>query len=149
LPGVGVGSVYTSTSPIPRSCGIGYVVVVVVVDLFFKCEYSNVVWQEVQNLLDRRFSSNWKNIIEEISEMTANSNIWSILRRIVIGAVVYYVWQERNNRLFDKGSRTEDELVKNIVETVKMRMMSFHVKDSRTVLEVERKWKVILKRSVV
>ena len=117
--------------------------------LFFKCDYSNVVWQEVQNLLDRRFSSNWMNIIEEISVMTANSNIWSILRRIVIGAVVYYVWQERNNRMFDKGSRTEDELVKNIVETVKMRMMSFHVKDSRTVLEVERKWKVILKRSVV
>ena len=74
--------------------------------LFLKCDYSSIVWSKMQALLDRRFSNNWKNIIEEFYLMTANSNIWSILGRIVIGAVVYYLWQEKDNRLFNKGTRT-------------------------------------------
>ena len=67
----------------------------------------------------------------------------------MLGAAVYYVCQERNNRLFDRGTREVDTLVHIIVETVKMRMMSFHVKESMAVLAVERIWKVKLKRSEV
>ena len=65
----------------------------------------------------------------------------------MFGAAVYYVWQERNNRPFDRGTREVDALVQIVVETVKMRMMSFHVKESMAVLAVERIWKIKLKRS--
>lgn len=86
-------------------------------------------------------------IIEEFSLLNANNSIWSILKRLMIDASVYYVWQERNNRLFNKGERTKDSLVQSIVEIIKLRMMSFTVKDSKAITEVEAKWNISLKRS--
>lgn len=97
-------------------------------------------------MLDRKFSYNWKIIIEEFAKLTANRNIWSIFRRLVIGAAVYFVWHERNNRLFQKVERTNEDLIQIITETIKMRMMSFIVRDSNEVAEAEGKWNVKLKR---
>ena len=64
----------------------------------------------------------------------------------MIGAVVYYVWQERNNRLYNKGERSTDSLVQNIIDIIKLRMMNFIVKESNAITEVEAKWNITLRR---
>lgn len=102
----------------------------------------------MQDLLDKRFSFNWKVIIDEFSRLKANRNIWSVVRRIVMGASVYFVWQERNSRIFKNSERSVDTLVQNIMESIKWRIMSFIVKDSNAVRNVENKWNVKLKRAV-
>ena len=114
--------------------------------LFFQCNYSKVVWENIEELLDKRFSYNWKTIIEEVFVLAANRSIWSILRRLVIGAVVYYVWQERNNRLYNKGERSTDSLVQSIIDIIKLRMLNFIVKESNAITEVEAKWNITLRR---
>ena len=102
----------------------------------------------MQDLLDKRFSFNWKVIIDEFSRLKANRNIWSVVRRIALGASVYFVWQERNSRIFKNSERSVDTLVQNIMESIKWRIMSFIVKDSNAVRNVEDKWNVKLKRAV-
>ena len=114
--------------------------------LFFLCQYTNQVWKEMQKLLDKQFSDKWENIIEEFSSLKANRNIWSIIRRLVLGAAVYFVWQERNTRLFQNCERNVNVLVQSIMECIKWRIMNFVVKDTEAVKEVEKLWNVQIKR---
>ncbi|GJV45039.1 hypothetical protein Tco_1429575 [Tanacetum coccineum] len=99
---------------------------------------TRIVWQDI-----------WKNILEEFSKLNENRNIWIIFRRLVIGEVVYFVWQERSTRLVKNTKRRTENLVQVITETIKVRMISFIVKESDTAKEVEEKWNVKLKRNYV
>ena len=56
--------------------------------LFFQCQFSHSVWSKMQDLIDKRFSYNWKDIIDEFSRLKSNRNIWNVVRRIVLGALV-------------------------------------------------------------
>ncbi|GJV83163.1 hypothetical protein Tco_1523061 [Tanacetum coccineum] len=70
--------------------------------LFFTCEFSNEVLKELVKLLNVRLSEGWDQIIMEMVALPLNKNIWSVVRRIVCSAAVYYIWQERNNRLYQE-----------------------------------------------
>ncbi|GJZ74399.1 hypothetical protein Tco_0638545 [Tanacetum coccineum] len=64
---------------------------------------------------------------------------------------VYFVWQERHKRMFGEEKRDSEELIKIVTESVRMKLMGFKVKDSRSVKEVERtyvKIQRIVKESV-
>ena len=65
----------------------------------------------------------------------------------VLGATVYFVWQERNSRIFKNNERSVDTLVQNIMDSIKWRIMSFTVKESIAVKNVEAKWNVKFKRA--
>ncbi|GJT68774.1 RNA-directed DNA polymerase, eukaryota, reverse transcriptase zinc-binding domain protein [Tanacetum coccineum] len=69
----------------------------------------------------------------EIIIMPMNNNIWSIIRRLVCAAAVYFVWQERNKRMFGEEKRDSEELIKIVTESVRMKLMGLKVKDSRCV----------------
>ncbi|PWA80363.1 Zinc knuckle CX2CX4HX4C [Artemisia annua] len=70
----------------------------------------------------------------------AKNSIWSVIQRLVWGASVYFIWQERNMRLFGTYSRTEDELFKIIVDSVRFRIMSLKVKVTADVLDAAECW---------
>ncbi|GKE66846.1 RNA-directed DNA polymerase, eukaryota, reverse transcriptase zinc-binding domain protein, partial [Tanacetum coccineum] len=115
--------------------------------LFFNCEYSQGIWRELQKMLNVRFSDCWEHVIEEITSLPINRNIWSILRRLVCGAAVYFIWQERNNILFKNEKRDGNSVLRVIKETVEMKLMGLKVKESRTVEEVETRWNIKLQKS--
>ncbi|GJX96374.1 RNA-directed DNA polymerase, eukaryota, reverse transcriptase zinc-binding domain protein, partial [Tanacetum coccineum] len=114
--------------------------------LFFTCEFSKEVWHELQNILNVRLSDNWNQIISEIEALPLNRNIWSIVRRIVFNAVVYFIWQERNNRIFKNEKRDKETIVKLIKENTVMKLIGLKVKESITVNEVENKYKIKLEK---
>ncbi|GJR51142.1 RNA-directed DNA polymerase, eukaryota, reverse transcriptase zinc-binding domain protein [Tanacetum coccineum] len=54
--------------------------------------------------------------------------------------VVYYIWQERNNRLFRNEKRDINTIINIAKEAVGMKLLGIKVKESGTVKEVEEKW---------
>ncbi|GKB62304.1 hypothetical protein Tco_0918490 [Tanacetum coccineum] len=90
------------------------------------CDNPKVIWRHLNNT------------VKEISKMKANNNIDSIVSRLVFGAVVYFIWQKRNTRMFKQIKRNEESLVQTIKETVRLRMRSFSVKESKAVREWRR-----------
>ncbi|GJZ10331.1 hypothetical protein Tco_0545090 [Tanacetum coccineum] len=108
--------------------------------MFFTCELSNEVCKELVKLINVRLSEGWDQIIMEMVALPLNKNIWSIMRRIVCSTTVYYIWQERNNRLFKNEHRTKDKLLSIIKETIILKLAGLTVKESNTVKEVEDKW---------
>ncbi|GJY91970.1 RNA-directed DNA polymerase, eukaryota, reverse transcriptase zinc-binding domain protein [Tanacetum coccineum] len=116
-------------------------------NLFFTCEFSKEIWNELLKKLNVILSGCWDQIINETKALPANMNIWRIVRRLVCGAAVYYIWQERNNILF-KNEKRESKTVLNIAkESVEMKLMGLKVKESRTVKEVEERWNVKMQRT--
>nr|GFA75851.1 reverse transcriptase zinc-binding domain-containing protein [Tanacetum cinerariifolium] len=63
--------------------------------------------------------------LEELQRLPNNNNIWSIIRKFMFGVVVYYIWQERNNRVFREEKRDEMTLVQTIKEIIQLRIARF------------------------
>ncbi|GJS97584.1 hypothetical protein Tco_0804552 [Tanacetum coccineum] len=107
--------------------------------LFFTCEFSNGIWKELLKMLNVKLSECWDHIIDEMKVLPSNKNIWSIVRRLVCGTVVYYIWQERNNRLFKNEKRDINTIINIAKEAVGMKLLGIKVKESGMLKKVEGK----------
>lgn len=114
--------------------------------LFFKCQFSKIVWDNLKLLckLDD-VSCIWAEIVSGISVRAANSSIWSVVQRLVFGAAVYFIWQERNIRIFQNDFRTDETVFKIIVDTVRHKLMGLKIKRSLDVEKVAKIWKISVK----
>ena len=116
--------------------------------LFFECEFSNQLWKNLQLKLGIKGNEqSWERTVNKLAEMYNGNSIGSVLRRISLAACVYFIWQERNFRLFRGISRKWEEVLKIVIDTIRMRM-SLHYKPSLAVSKVEEQWDVNLKVSV-
>nr|GEW29424.1 hypothetical protein [Tanacetum cinerariifolium] len=65
--------------------------------LFFKCRFSKEIWTDIYKRLKMNFNQNdWESVIEEFVAKPNANFIWSIVRRLAMGAAVYFIWKERN-----------------------------------------------------
>ncbi|GKE95651.1 RNA-directed DNA polymerase, eukaryota, reverse transcriptase zinc-binding domain protein, partial [Tanacetum coccineum] len=87
-----------------------------------------VLWMAIQNRLSTQERiAIWKpnelnEIVKELKRLPNNQNVWSIVRRLIFGAVVYYTWEERNNRVFREEKRDEKTLIQTIKETAQLKI---------------------------
>nr|GEV13878.1 hypothetical protein [Tanacetum cinerariifolium] len=58
-------------------------------------------------------------------------NTINVVAKLVVASSAYYVWQERNWRLFKKGKRTLEQLVNCIKLSVRFKLMSCKFKKSK------------------
>lgn len=109
--------------------------------LFFGCDFSLRVWNYFKDLMKLEIvPDNLFSVIEYISPRLASKSIWSIIQRLVIGATVYCLWIERNNRLFQRSSRSSDDISNCIRDLVRLRLLSLKIKRSKQSLEAAKIW---------
>ncbi|PWA98197.1 reverse transcriptase zinc-binding domain-containing protein [Artemisia annua] len=109
--------------------------------LFFGCKFSSRVWCFFKDRikLDVR-SSDLSQIVDFIVNRPCNKSVWSIIQRLVIGAMVYVIWQERNLRTFQGQSRSIESVCCCIKEVVRIRLLSLKFKSSKQVLQAAKIW---------
>lgn len=113
--------------------------------LFFKCPYSSELWSKVmQNIIMDDNHSNLEGVIENFGETYNGNSIGSVVRRLCLAACVYFVWQERNNRIFKDERRKVSDLFNILCDTVKMRLTSLKMKNSKAIWDTEKEWDVKL-----
>ncbi|PWA42720.1 Phytosulfokine [Artemisia annua] len=89
-------------------------------------------------------------VLDVISASHINKSIWSVIQRLVLGAVVYVIWQERNLRIFQGKSRNEDVTCGIIKELVRFKLMSLKLKGSVQTLKAAEIWNFhVTKRNAV
>ncbi|GKB42989.1 hypothetical protein Tco_0887931 [Tanacetum coccineum] len=101
--------------------------------LFFECVFSSHVWSKGRVLC--RMDSIPPRLIDIITFITPISKgktVVSILSRIVVAATSYYIWKERNERLFNKISMSPDQIVQVILSMVRLKLVSFKFKKTST-----------------
>ena len=63
------------------------------------------------------------NELERIVAIPCNNFVGSVLRRICVCVVVYFICQERNARIFRNEERNTGNLFESIIDTIKLRMV--------------------------
>ncbi|PWA79430.1 Phytosulfokine [Artemisia annua] len=85
-------------------------------------------------------SNNWPTIVSGIANKPANNKVWSVIQRLVLGAAVYFIWQERNVRRAQYIDRSVDCLFQLVVDTVRMKLMGLTMKYSSDVARASEIW---------
>ncbi|GJX09402.1 RNA-directed DNA polymerase, eukaryota, reverse transcriptase zinc-binding domain protein [Tanacetum coccineum] len=92
-------------------------------------------------------NNEWENILNRVIEMAYNNSIKSILRRVMLAACVYFIWDERNKRLFGNPKRNHETVLLLIINNIRMKLMSLKVNNSAQVADVNREWQVSMNGS--
>ncbi|XP_019253947.1 PREDICTED: uncharacterized protein LOC109232647 [Nicotiana attenuata] len=87
--------------------------------LFFKCTYTATIWEKLiqwmnVNRRPMELSQEIEWACNNVRGRSANAEIY----RIALASCVYYVWQERNHRIFRAQLRPAGVLMKQIIQMV-------------------------------
>ena len=77
--------------------------------------------------------------------MKLERTIRSVLLRISLAACVYFIWRERNIRLFAKDKIDNKELTNNVINHIRLKLSSLIVRNSTQTTKVSKELEVIMK----
>ncbi|KAK1441118.1 hypothetical protein QVD17_06956 [Tagetes erecta] len=87
------------------------------------------VWKEVRMFTDlEHIEGNWENIVLFLVSRGNWNSSNTIIDRLEIGATSYYVWQERNARIFNSTKRSPKQISALILDNVRMKLVSLRKK---------------------
>ncbi|KAI3827752.1 hypothetical protein L1987_01835 [Smallanthus sonchifolius] len=114
--------------------------------LFFQCPFASQVWNEVKDFAYmERVNASWKSIMASLEQYSRSKSAQNVVRKMVVAASTYFIWQERNNRLFSENKRSSSMIANVILHTVRLKLMSFKVgRNTKNPLMLE-KWKTQVK----
>ncbi|GKC74514.1 RNA-directed DNA polymerase, eukaryota, reverse transcriptase zinc-binding domain protein, partial [Tanacetum coccineum] len=99
--------------------------------LFFNCDYTQKFWSLVCDIAKIKFSkASWDDNLNEMSKGCEKQNVWVVIRKLCFGAAIYYIWHERNSRLFNNCKKEAADLFASMMEEIKARLVSITVKES-------------------
>lgn len=113
--------------------------------IFFKCKYAREVWESIK--VKARITENantWDGIVNYLAGNKQHNHIWIVIMKLCLVATVYFLWQERNSRIFKSEEREKNVVIKLICDEVRARLMTLKTKKSRAVMEAEQNWDVNL-----
>ncbi|GJW23190.1 ribonuclease H-like domain-containing protein [Tanacetum coccineum] len=111
--------------------------------LFFECSYSSKVWSLIRGLVGMDgVPPVLENIIAWFQPLANKRTVQNIVGKILIAAATYFIWLERNNRLFKRTRRSPEDLRDAIVITVRLKLVSFRFKNKEKVRNFLSLWKM-------
>ncbi|GKE29963.1 reverse transcriptase domain, reverse transcriptase zinc-binding domain protein, partial [Tanacetum coccineum] len=81
-------------------------------------------------------------IIDHIIPMSKKKNARSVIAKLLCAASSYFIWQERNNRLFKSQKRSPNQIIECIISTVRLKLLTCSFKKTNTVMSFMRLWKL-------
>ncbi|GJX81113.1 reverse transcriptase domain, reverse transcriptase zinc-binding domain protein [Tanacetum coccineum] len=93
--------------------------------LFFICPFANSVWNRMKVKAGLgRVSHNIYDIVDHFGGIARRKTTHVVIAKLVVAASAYFIWQERNWRLFKKSKRSIDQVVSCISSSVRMKLLS-------------------------
>lgn len=72
-----------------------------------------------------------------------------MINRLVPGSLVYYLWQERNLRLFQSHNRPFKQIILLIEEAIRYKLMGMKMRRNSRVLQALEVWNVSLELPLI
>ncbi|GKB60151.1 protein LAZ1 [Tanacetum coccineum] len=105
-----------------------------------QCSYSSKVWSLLRGLVGMDVVPPvLENIIAWFQPLANKQTVQNIVGKILFAAATYFIWLERNNRLFKRTRRSPEELRDAIVVTVRLKLVTFRFKNKAKVEAVVTK----------
>ncbi|GJT71168.1 putative RNA-directed DNA polymerase, eukaryota, reverse transcriptase zinc-binding domain protein [Tanacetum coccineum] len=111
--------------------------------LFYDCVFSKQVWYELKDLAGLpNVIGSISSIVNVLIPIAKRRTIRSVIAKLVVAASSYYIWQERNSRLFTKKKRTHGQLTECIKSSIRLKLLSCVFKKSKDALLFKRLWDI-------
>ena len=92
--------------------------------LFFTCPFSVTIWRQIKKEVDLYgFYEDWDAIVDALDPGRGPK---LLIQKLALEATVYFIWRERNRRLFQDVKKTEVHIVQGIRDVVMLRMAWKH-----------------------
>ncbi|XP_022007469.1 uncharacterized protein LOC110906673 [Helianthus annuus] len=111
--------------------------------LFFECKYSAKIWNNVRQKAGMYdVAPKWEEIVEWLLDRASSKSASNYVSRILVAATAYFIWQERNAKLFKNQVRPPDQLCQIIINIVRYKLMGVRLKRNDNVLKLLREWEI-------
>ncbi|XP_021996206.1 uncharacterized protein LOC110893404 [Helianthus annuus] len=111
--------------------------------LFFDCNYATQVWIKVRDKGGMSsVGPDWNAIIDWLGARANSKSAINFISRLLVAAAVYFVWQERNARLFKNQTRPPDALANLILQTVRYKLVGVKFKECQRVRRLLEAWEI-------
>nr|GEY42926.1 hypothetical protein [Tanacetum cinerariifolium] len=111
--------------------------------LFFDCPFSQQVWSRVQKIAGLTGAGpSLASITTHLMPIAKRKFSKSCIGKLVVAATAYFIWHERNSRLFNKVKRLVTEVVDCNLSNVQLKLLSCHFKKSRDAILFARLWEI-------
>ncbi|GJR71446.1 hypothetical protein Tco_0083811 [Tanacetum coccineum] len=111
--------------------------------LFFECSFSDQVWSRMKVLAGlSTASSSISDVVDQIVPISKRRQVRCIIAKLVIAACAYFIWQERNWRLFRLQKRTVAQVIECIKSSVRLKLLSCSFKMSKTAKDMLTLWQL-------
>nr|GEW37888.1 hypothetical protein [Tanacetum cinerariifolium] len=81
-------------------------------------------------------------ILNSIIPFTSRRTTKSVIAKLVIAASAYYIWQERNDRLFKNSKRSVNQIIECVMNAVRLKLLSCRLKKSKDEVALAQLWKI-------
>nr|GEU30804.1 hypothetical protein [Tanacetum cinerariifolium] len=100
--------------------------------LFFDCPYYQQVWSHLKCFAGLNTTRpTFSHILDTLVPFTGRKSSRSVIAKLVVAVVAYYVWQERNHRLFKSCKRNANQLIKCVKVSIRLKLLSCRFKKSK------------------
>ncbi|GKC16678.1 GRF1-interacting factor 1-like protein [Tanacetum coccineum] len=111
--------------------------------LFFECVFSLQVWNHMKIYAGTpRVAASLNAIIDHIIPMSKKKTTRSVIAKLVFVASTYFIWQERNYRLFKNQKRSPNQIIDCIKITVRLKLLTCRFKKTKTKMSFMHLWKL-------
>ncbi|GJS39935.1 putative reverse transcriptase domain-containing protein [Tanacetum coccineum] len=111
--------------------------------LFFECMFSSQVWDHLKRLTSlSNIPSNLDAIVDCLAPLAKMRSVRSVITKLVFAASCYFIWQECNNRLFNKKKRSQDQVIDIIKSKVWLKLLTCRFKKTSNVQKLMNLWKL-------
>lgn len=111
--------------------------------LFFSYKFSSRIWEHIKGLMAiTNMPLNLNDIVAFLVHVAKSRAIRVIICKLVFAATCYFIWQERNTRLFKKTKRSHEQIIMLITSNIRLKLMTCSFKRSHNVQTLLHLWKV-------
>ncbi|XP_022030437.1 uncharacterized protein LOC110931348 [Helianthus annuus] len=111
--------------------------------LFFECKYSAQVWHTVRCKVGMAsVQAKWDDIVNWLLIRSKSKSAADYISRLGVAASAYFIWQERNARLFKNQLRPPEILSELIIQQVRYKLMGARLKNCDNVRRLLREWEI-------
>ncbi|GJZ11796.1 hypothetical protein Tco_0546555 [Tanacetum coccineum] len=102
-----------------------------------------MIWTHLKSFVGlSRADSSLDSIISLLLPIAKRKYSKSTIGKLVVAAAAYFIWQERNRRLFKNSKRSVKEVIDCAMSSIRMKLMSCHFKKSKDGVMFARLWEL-------
>nr|GEU89462.1 hypothetical protein [Tanacetum cinerariifolium] len=93
--------------------------------LFFECTFSMKIWSHMSRYAGMNsVGLVFTQIVSAIMSFSKRKSSRSVITKLVLAACAYFVWQERNERLFKNSTRSVKQVIDCIMSSVRFKLLT-------------------------